>query len=164
LLSTTANFVAGGAGAPDKNNSRIEVTKNGQPVGGTDVIRVTLCDGATNGAAASASCPNGSLPVPGVLVTFNAGAGSTLTPAATCTTDANGQCSVGLTSNVAAGYIVETTKPIALGPAVPAPYFVTAPQPQNLGAPVPMLDPRLLLVLAALLALVAVRSIRRTAR
>ncbi|MDR2013960.1 MAG: Ig-like domain-containing protein, partial [Rhodanobacter sp.] len=142
-----------GSAAPDAVKSTIEVlapnnlpAPNNTPADGQSqgIVRVTLRD--ANG-----------LPVVNVLVTLQSGVGSTLT-STTCLTDMDGQCTVGVMSTTAGPYLIKVIDPITIGPVVA--WFVAAPPPQEAMA-TPTLDPRVLAVLIALLAGVAVRNMRR---
>ena len=91
---------------PSQSDSTLTVTTNNQMANGSsqDIVEVTLLD--TN-----------SQPLTDTLVTFSVGAGATLA-SATCTTDAAGSCTVGVTSIIAGGHNVNVTTPVALGPVV----------------------------------------------
>ncbi|MDR2013920.1 MAG: Ig-like domain-containing protein [Rhodanobacter sp.] len=138
-----------GAAAPDAAKSKIEVLppNNAQANGRErDIVQVTLRD-ANNQAVSS------------VQVRLTSGVGSTLV-STICLTDASGVCTVGVTSTVPGAYLVETTAPIAMGPVVAR--FVVPPPPEPIATPA--LDPRVLFGLMALLAMVALRTMRRGMR
>jgi adhesin/invasin len=146
-VCSTAVTTNCGAAAADASKSAIVVTINNATADSQsqDTVQVTLHDSNGN-------------PVAGVQVTLQSGAGSTLE--GTCLTGADGRCAEGVTSAVAGGYLVEATGPIAIGPV--AARFMAASPPQPASIATPALDPRMLAVLMALLALIALRNVRRT--
>jgi adhesin/invasin len=92
------------AGAPAAAHSTLVMTSNNQQAGGfsQDSAQVTLHDASD-------------APVSGVLVNFTVAAPATLTGYA-CTTDVNGQCSLGVRSNTPGSFALNVTSPLALGP------------------------------------------------
>jgi adhesin/invasin len=92
------------AGAPAAAHSTLVMTTNNQQYNGfgQDTAQVTLHDASD-------------VPVSGVLVGLSVAAPATLTSYA-CTTDLNGQCSVGVRSNTAGSFALNVTSPLALGP------------------------------------------------
>jgi adhesin/invasin len=143
-----------GPAAPDAGKSKIEVLPpNNAPADGNtpDIVQVTLHDANDQ-------------PVSSVQVTLRSGVGSvgSTLSSTTCLTDASGICTVGVTSKAPGAYLVETTAPIAMGPV--AARFRAAPPSEGAAIPTPALDPRVLFGLMALLAMVALRTMRRGMR
>lgn len=90
--------------APDASKSSLAIITNNQQANGTaqDVAQVTLED--MNGSFENA-----------VTVTFSAVAPAVLLNT-TCTTNASGQCSVGIVTNTPGSYAISVTAPVAVGP------------------------------------------------
>ena len=90
--------------APDASKSTLAIITNNQKADGVaqDVAQVTLED--MNGSFENA-----------VTVTFSAVAPAILA-STTCTTNASGQCSVGITAGTPGSYAISVTAPVAVGP------------------------------------------------
>jgi len=90
--------------APDATKSTLAIITNNQSANGTaqDVAQVTLED--TNGSFENA-----------VTVTFSAVAPAVLVNT-TCTTNASGQCTVGIVTTTPGSYAISVTAPVAVGP------------------------------------------------